>query len=105
MGSILTGVAATSAGSAWAIGDTDTSSASTRPLILRWNGTAWTTVPNPSPAGSYLYGVAATSAGTAWAVGRTGSRRQRQDADPALERHRLDAGAQPDPDPTPALVA
>jgi len=69
MGALLS-VAATSASSAWAIGNT-LSGASTRPLILRWNGTAWTTVPNPSPAGSYLFSVAATSAGTAWAVGRT----------------------------------
>jgi eukaryotic-like serine/threonine-protein kinase len=67
----ITGFAATSAGSAWAVGNTGSGGTSTRPLILRWNGTAWTTVPNPSPAGSYLFSVAATSAGTAWAVGRT----------------------------------
>jgi eukaryotic-like serine/threonine-protein kinase len=67
----ITGVAAASAGSAWAVGYTE-SGTSTRTLILRWNGTAWTRVPSPSPAGSFLYGVAATPAGTAWAVGCTG---------------------------------
>ncbi len=40
---------------------------------MRWNGTAWTTVPNPSPAGSSLDDVAAASDGSAWAVGWTGS--------------------------------
>jgi serine/threonine-protein kinase len=68
--SILTGMAAVSAGSAWAIGYTDTSSpGSLNALLLRWNGTAWTRVPSPAPAGTLLSGVAATSAGTAWAVG------------------------------------
>ena len=72
----IAGVAATSAGSAWAVGCTgceSTTSASTGTLILRWNGTAWTRVPSPSPPGSYLYGVAATPDGTAWAVGYAGN--------------------------------
>ena len=67
----ITGVAAASAGSAWAVGYTE-SGTSTSTLILHWNGTAWTRVPSPSPAGSFLYGVAAAPAGTAWAVGCTG---------------------------------
>jgi hypothetical protein len=37
-------------------------------LIEHWNGTAWTQVPSPVPAG-VLAGVAATSARDAWAVG------------------------------------
>jgi hypothetical protein len=71
----LTGVTATSAGSAWAVGCTgcDTG-ASAKTLILRWNGTAWTRVPSPSPGlDDQLAGVTATSAGSAWAVGSTGS--------------------------------
>ena len=65
----LSGVAATSAGNAWAVGSTGSGKA----LIVRWNGTAWTQVPSPAPAGSGLSGVAATSATNAWAVGSTGS--------------------------------
>jgi hypothetical protein len=64
----LRGVAAVSAANAWAIGATG----SGKTLILHWNGTAWTPVPNPAPAGSILYGVAATSAGSAWVVGCSG---------------------------------
>ena len=61
----LSGVAATSASNAWAVGSTG----SPKALILRWNGTAWKQVPSPAPAGSRLSGVAATSASNAWAVG------------------------------------
>ena len=62
----LSGVAATSAGNAWAVG----SDGSGKTLIVHWNGTAWTRVPSPSP-GTFaaLSGVAATSATNAWAVG------------------------------------
>src|SRR5580698_1291334 len=68
----IAGVAAASAGSAWAVGSTG-SGTSTRTLILRWNGTAWTRVPSPSPGlDDQLAGVTATSAGSAWAVGCTG---------------------------------
>jgi hypothetical protein len=70
-GFYLVGVAATPAGTAWAVGYTDNGT-STRTLILRWNGTAWTTVPSPSLAGSWLWDVAATPDGSAWAVGCTG---------------------------------
>ena len=74
----IAGLAAASAGSAWAVGctgcNTSTStSASISALVLHWNGTAWTTVPSPSPADSSLYGVAAAPDGTAWAVGHTGN--------------------------------
>jgi len=66
-GSILQGVAATSAKNAWAVGETSAE----KTLILRWNGTAWKQVPSPSPGpnGDFLYGVTATSATSAWAVG------------------------------------
>jgi len=47
---------------------------SAQTLIERWNGTGWTRVSSPNPAGgSALIGVAATSATNAWAVGCTGN--------------------------------
>src|SRR5690242_2370859 len=57
---------------AWAVGDYVTGAGDLRTLIERWNGTAWTRVPSPSPASAYndLFGVAATSATNAWAVGQ-----------------------------------
>jgi hypothetical protein len=65
---LLTGVAATSARSAWAVGNTG----SGKTLIVRWNGSAWKQVRGPSPAGgARLTGVAASSATSAWAVGYT----------------------------------
>ena len=68
----LSGVAATSAANAWAVGSTGSSS-SPKTLILRWNGKAWAQVPSPAPAGgAELSGVAATSVSSAWAVGCTG---------------------------------
>jgi len=71
-GGALYGVAAASARSAWAVGQTR-GSFSTRPrtLILRWNGAAWRRVPSPNAAtpGSYLAAVAAASPSSAWAVG------------------------------------
>ncbi len=67
----LSGVAATSAANAWAVGGYGSIS-SAKTLIVRWNGTAWTRVPSPTPAGGgELGGVAATSASSAWAVGCT----------------------------------
>src|SRR6202043_2599948 len=67
--SIVTGVAATSADSAWAIGYTDTNQpGSLNALLLRWDGAAWKIVPDPAPARTFLGGVAA-SGGTAWTVG------------------------------------
>jgi serine/threonine-protein kinase len=74
----ITGVAAASASRAWAVGCTDcgtgiSTPTSARALIMRWNGTAWTTVPNPSPVGSILTSVAVGPDGTAWAAGYTDS--------------------------------
>jgi hypothetical protein len=68
----LSGVAATSASNAWAVGRwANGQGAST--LILHWDGTAWTHVPSPNPGpvygGSLLEGVTATSPDNAWAVG------------------------------------
>ena len=64
---ILSGVAATSASNAWAVGYYGFTS---RTLIEHWNGSTWTQVPSPSPgSANQLYSVAATSASNAWAVG------------------------------------
>jgi hypothetical protein len=61
----LSGVAAVSAGDAWAVGGK---------LILHWTGTAWKRVPSPSVKGSlYLTAVAATSGRNAWIVGEVAS--------------------------------
>jgi hypothetical protein len=73
---ILTGVAATSRGNAWAVGDYEGPPPGNAllTLILRKSG-AWVQVPSPSPAGSgsgavsSLRGVAALSLADAWAVG------------------------------------
>jgi hypothetical protein len=67
----LFGISATSARSAWAVGETDNGSA-VHTLIQRWNGRSWQRVPSPNPGdGSEdrLFSVAATSARNAWAVG------------------------------------
>ena len=68
---ILGGVAITSC-RVWAVGDY-TVAGNVRTLVERWNGTAWTRVPSPSPASSYniLSDVAAASASDAWAVGQS----------------------------------
>ena len=63
----LSGVAAISTTSAWAVGSSDQ-----RTLVLRWNGQNWRRVISPSPeGGGYLSGVAVLSPRNAWAVGRT----------------------------------
>jgi len=62
---VLESVVATSPSNAWAVGVSDT-----KPLILHWNGTAWSKAPVPSPAGGgTLEDVTAAQDGTAWAVG------------------------------------
>jgi hypothetical protein len=62
----LSGVAATSAGNAWAVGATGTG----RALILHGNRHGWRPVPAPTPgSGSTLAGVAVLTTRNAWAVG------------------------------------
>ncbi|MGO8958286.1 MAG: hypothetical protein ACLQFR_13080 [Streptosporangiaceae bacterium] len=72
-GNALEGVAATSAGNAWAVGCTDGCPVGGTPQIERWRGTSWKQVAAPTtPYALYsLAGVAATS-GNAWAVGGGG---------------------------------
>jgi hypothetical protein len=63
---VLSGVTATSATNAWAVGHYRDGR-----LVLHWNGTAWHVQksPNPGKFGNYLYAVSATSPTNAWAVG------------------------------------
>jgi hypothetical protein len=76
----LSAVSALSPTDAWAVGSyaIRRGVGVFKTLALHWNGTAWTQVPSPSPAGSskyafsYLYGVSALSSSTAWAVGTYG---------------------------------
>jgi len=76
-GTDLSGVAATSARRAWAVGLSGEGISPTKTVILRWNGSTWMKVPSPAPrADSGLSGVAATSAGRAWAVGWTSNSRK-----------------------------
>ena len=67
----LRGVAATSAGNAWAVGCSGCQAEGGGfPLIERWNGTRWTQVPTTTKdALAGLNGVTAISATNAWAVG------------------------------------
>ena len=69
----LSGVAAMSAGSVWAVGTTD----STDPRAMHWNGRTWTEQALPlspgqpgNPPGTFQ-AVAEVSAGDVWAVGGT----------------------------------
>jgi hypothetical protein len=73
---VLNGVSARSAADAWAVGyfiSPTTGAAET--LVLHWNGTSWSKVASPNPAGTSsgdnnaLNGVSADSASDAWAVG------------------------------------
>jgi hypothetical protein len=70
----LSGVAATSARNAWAVGFRYDGSAD-QTLIEHWNGRSWRQARSPDPGGAgaeankQLLGVAATSARNAWAVG------------------------------------
>ncbi|WP_433303761.1 hypothetical protein ACQP2F_12945 [Actinoplanes sp. CA-030573] len=70
----LSGVDATSAGSAVAVGNTTAAGGGGKAAVaLRWNGTAWSRQPVPTPAGTdtELSAVKAFSPADAWAVGQT----------------------------------
>ena len=80
-GSIVNAVAARSATDAWAVGVGEWAT-SNRTLAEHWNGSSWTVVPTPNPAGACqdgniqwtgnrLKAVAAVAANDAWAVGHT----------------------------------
>jgi hypothetical protein len=71
-GGALFAVTALSRADAWAVGSScgPHHCATSRTLILHWNGSTWSKVASPSPGtGSDLADVAATSPSNAWAVG------------------------------------
>jgi len=71
----LLGVADVAPGDGWAVGfSTSTSTDQDQSLIEHWNGTAWSIVPSPDPAGGStgsdeLWAIAAVSATNIWAAG------------------------------------
>jgi len=71
-GAAIYGLAAISADDVWAVGAMDLSS-ETDPVVLHWNGTAWSQVHAPGD-GYYLEAVSGTGPGDAWAVGTSQSR-------------------------------
>jgi hypothetical protein len=73
---VLEGIACTSARNCWTVGyRSDTSTGHLLNEALRWNGSTWSHVPTPSPAGAEggngheLSGVTCISARNCWAVG------------------------------------
>ena len=77
------GVSATRRANAWAVGMTRgrTCRPNCATFIEHWNGTAWTQVPSPAPAGAgleALLSVSATGRHNAWAVGTIGYARTLQ---------------------------
>jgi hypothetical protein len=69
----LSGVAATSASDAWAVGQFTPVGGNQTTLILHWNGSTWQQVDSSIPAGTFssLGTVNATSTTNAWAAGFT----------------------------------
>ncbi len=71
-GGYLAGISAASASDIWTVGTyTPDSSPFQEGLIEHWDGTQWSVVPSPNPAGigSGLSAVSAFSSNNAWAVG------------------------------------
>jgi hypothetical protein len=68
---VLNAVAALSATDAWAAGYLAATNSWVAPLLLHWDGTAWTpvTVLNPISGGGAFTGVVALAADNVWAVG------------------------------------
>jgi len=69
----LEAVDATGPGDAWAVGWGSTSpfGGVAVAVTLRWNGTAWTSVPQPQPNQVMLFGVKTVTPNDVWAVGHT----------------------------------
>ena len=68
---LLSAIKVISSTNVWAVGTTISGT-----LVEHWNGTAWSIVPSPNPAGSsasYLLSVSATGPNDVWAVGSTSS--------------------------------
>jgi hypothetical protein len=71
MSSDLSGVVATSASNAWAVGSYRVPVNAKVALALHWDGSTWVQVPTPNPSGTLdqLSAVGASSASNVWAVG------------------------------------
>ena len=74
----LAAVDAVTATDVWAVGySEDFSSLRLNTLIMHWDGSQWTIVPSPNPAGvrlpNQLFSIAAVAANDIWAVGSYGS--------------------------------
>jgi len=66
----LAGVAAVSSNDIWAVGTQQpTNLTDPSALILHWNGSGWTIVPNVSPEGSHLQAASAVASNDVWATG------------------------------------
>ena len=68
----LMGVTALSSSNAWAVGYYQNNSGSVSTLVEHWNGSVWSVVASPNPAGfiaSQLFAVSAFSANNIWAAG------------------------------------
>jgi hypothetical protein len=68
----LNSASALSATDVWAVGDSGFPGFNSRPLAEHWNGSTWTVVPVPVPAGiatGQLQGVSGAAPGDVWAVG------------------------------------
>ncbi|HEX8220567.1 MAG TPA: S-layer homology domain-containing protein [Chloroflexia bacterium] len=76
---VLLGVDARATDDIWAVGYYSDTLGVEQPLVQRWNGVQWATVPSPSVDRGRLYGVVAVSSNDAWAVGsyRTASDEER----------------------------
>jgi hypothetical protein len=68
---VLEDVRAVSTSDVWAVGSFVDSRGQQDTLAMNWNGSAWSAVPTPSPAGTFsqLKAVRAVSANNVWAVG------------------------------------
>jgi hypothetical protein len=66
-GHYLTRLSAVSANDVWAVGNTFGSSLPLAPLVARWNGGHWQSIPAPAGATGAFTTVAATSATNTWA--------------------------------------
>src|SRR5439155_17550502 len=67
-------VDAISATDVWAVGYYCCTETALITLVEHWDGSQWSIVPSPNPAGhvnNYLFGVAAASANDIWAAGYT----------------------------------
>jgi hypothetical protein len=77
-GTVLNGLSPLTATSAWAVGSSDTTSASLS-LVLRWNGKVWAQATSPNPGGTTgedvnsLNAVSGRTSSDAWAVGYYGN--------------------------------